>query len=198
MKAAPGQLSAKELMAMRVEQGIIKPLRYAILGHNIAYSVSPQMQGSAFVAAGLPHKYGRADVEDVKDFVQGELFTSNDFGGASVTIPHKQVIMPYVDELSEAAKEIGAVNTLVAKYDNSHPDIQHRKIYGDNTDWLGIFRPLKRKLDAASSCFRQAENTAKGAVLIIGGGGTARAAAFAAKHLGLDRIYFNHFERHTR
>jgi len=127
MKAAPGQLSAKELMAMRVDQGIIKPLRYAILGHNIAYSVSPQMQGSAFVAAGLPHKYGRADVEDVKDFVQGELFTSNDFGGASVTIPHKQVIMPYVDELSEAAKEIGAVNTLVAKYDNSHPDVQHRK-----------------------------------------------------------------------
>ena len=46
MKAAPGQLSAKELMAMRVEQGIIKPLRYAILGHNIAYSVSPQCKAA--------------------------------------------------------------------------------------------------------------------------------------------------------
>ena len=67
--------------------------------------------------------------------------------------------------------EVQALPFLISKskYDNSHPDIQHHKIYGDNTDWLGIFRPLKR----------------------IGGGGTARAAAFAAKHLGLDRIYFN-------
>jgi shikimate-5-dehydrogenase/3-dehydroquinate dehydratase type I len=187
MVAAPGQLSARELMLMRLEQGLIKSQQYAILGHNIAYSVSPQMQGGAFEATGLPHQYGRADVEDVTEFVTGNLFTSEDFGGASVTIPHKQSIMPYVDVLSDAAKEIGAVNTLVAQYDEHNPGVEHRTIFGDNTDWLGIFNPMKRKLSALAGTGAGK----KGAALILGGGGTARAAAYAARQLGLERIYYN-------
>jgi pentafunctional AROM polypeptide len=182
-KAAPGQLSASEIMATRVLTKIVAPKRYAILGHNIAYSVSPQMQGAAFAAVRLPHQYVRADVEDVEEFVSSDFWKAENFGGCSVTIPHKQSIMPYVDVLSDAAKTIGSVNTIVVE-DEYENDGKKRVIYGDNTDWKGIFNPLERKIGV------QGDNSSDFA-LILGGGGTARAAAFAASKLGLKRVYYN-------
>jgi len=161
---------------------------YGILGHNIAYSVSPQMHSAAFGATRLPHKYIRIDVPTVEEFVEGDFFKGEAFGGASVTIPHKQAIMPYVDVLSEAARDIGSVNTLIAKDEvDTENDCMKRVIYGDNTDWKGIFNPLNRLLggnvDASSSEQQYA--------LILGAGGTARAAAYVAKKLGLQRLYYN-------
>lgn len=183
-KAAPGQMTASEIMAARILTKILKGRRYAILGHNIAYSVSPQMQGAAFEAVRLPHQYGRADVEKVEEFVESEFFQDSLFGGCSVTIPHKQAIIPYVDVMSDAAETIGSVNTLVAK-EEFHDDEIQRVIYGDNTDWKGIFNPLERQLGV------QSKETSAAFALILGGGGTARAAAYAATKLGLKRIYYN-------
>ncbi|KAL3945537.1 MAG: hypothetical protein SGBAC_000361 [Bacillariaceae sp.] len=182
-KAAPGQLTAKEIMATRLLMKIIETKRYAILGHNIAYSVSPQMQGSAFRATVLPHEYGRADVENVEEFVESDFFKDGKFGGCSVTIPHKQSIIPYVDVMSKAATTIGSVNTLIAEQEFVDDKFK-RIIYGDNTDWKGIFNPLERRVGV------QGEDS-NGIVLILGGGGTARAAAFAASELGLKRVYYN-------
>jgi pentafunctional AROM polypeptide len=116
-KAAPGQLSAAEIMAARLIVGQIPTQKYAILGHNIAYSVSPQMQGGAFAAVKLPHLYTRADLETVREFVDGPLWNDENFGGCSVTIPHKQDIIEHVDVLTDAAKEIGSVNTVIVKKD---------------------------------------------------------------------------------
>ena len=181
-KAAPGQMSASEIMAARVIMKTIETKRYAILGHNIAYSVSPQMQGAAFRATRLPHQYGRADVETVEEFVESDFFKDLSFGGCSVTIPHKQSIIPYVDVLSDAAKMIGSVNTLIAKEEVKGDEIK-RVIHGDNTDWKGIFNPLERKIGI--------QDGINNIALILGGGGTARAAAYAASQLGLKRIYFN-------
>jgi pentafunctional AROM polypeptide len=181
-KAAPGQMSASEIMAARVLTKIITTKRYVILGHNIAYSVSPQMQGSAFAATRLPHNYGRADVETVEEFVESDFFKDPSFGGCSVTIPHKQAIIPYVDVMSDAASTIGSVNTLIVKQEIIGDEFK-RVIYGDNTDWKGIYNPLERKLGK--------RNEDEDVVLILGGGGTARAAAYAASMLGLKRLYYN-------
>jgi pentafunctional AROM polypeptide len=181
-KAAPGQLSASEIMATRILTKIVTTKKYAILGHNIAYSVSPQMQGAAFAAARLPHQYGRADVKTVEEFIESEFFKDDAFGGCSVTIPHKQSIMPYVDVLSDAAKTIGSVNTLVVE-EEIKDDGTKRVIYGDNTDWRGIFNPLERKIGV--------QDGSEDIALILGGGGTARAAAFAATRLGLKKVYYN-------
>ena len=64
-----------------------------------------------------------------------------------------------------------------------HPlSLLGRVLIGENTDWRGIYNPLKRRLG---------DVTTKNTALILGGGGTARAAAFAATKLGLDKIYFN-------
>lgn len=182
-KAAPGQMTASELMTTRLLMGILPPKRYGILGHNIAYSVSPAMQGAAFKTTSLPHTYTLIDMEDVDEFINSDFWHDEAFGGCSVTIPHKQAIIPHLDELTDAAKAIGAVNTVIVERLNDESD---RKLIGDNTDWRGIYNPLSRKLKSVSS-----ENNKTGFALILGGGGTARAAAYAATQLGLEKVYYN-------
>lgn len=184
-KAAPGQMTANEIMATRLVTKIFQPKKYAILGHNIAYSVSPQMHGAAFAATKLPHDYVRVDVETVEEFVQSPLWSSSDFGGTSVTIPHKQAIIPYVDVLSESAEAIGSVNTVIMteEFDDGKEEFK-RVVHGDNTDWKGIYNPLNRLLGSST-------NPESDYALILGAGGTARAAAFVAAKLGLQRVYYN-------
>jgi len=181
--AAPGQLSASEIMTTRIIMGVLQTQKYGILGHNIAYSVSPAMQGAAFASTGLPHSYDLIDMESVDEFVASDLWSDPSFGGCSVTIPHKQAIIPHLDILTDAAKTIGAVNTVIVE---EGADSGDRILVGDNTDWRGIFNPLSRKLGRSASGGDKVE-----VALILGGGGTARAAAYAATQLGLDRIYFN-------
>ena len=183
-KAAPGQLTSSEIMTTRMLTNIFEPKKYAILGHNIAYSVSPQMHGAAFAATKLAHEYIRVDVATVEEFVESGLFNSGDFGGTSVTIPHKQAIIPYVDVLSDAAKAIGSVNTLIVREDFDDEEGFKRTIHGDNTDWRGIYNPLRRLLGGPM-------NKAKDYALILGAGGTARAAAYVAAKLGLSILYYN-------
>ena len=180
-KAAPGQLTSAQIMTTRILTKIYQSKNYAILGHNIAYSVSPQMHGSAFRAVLLPNEYARADVATVEEFVESDFWKSDNFGGTSVTIPHKQSIIPYIDVMSDAAKTIGSCNTVVAREEfNEETEEMERVIYGYNTDWKGIFNPLRRILPSTG-----------GYALILGAGGTARAAAYAAEKLGLERLYFN-------
>lgn len=190
--AAPGQMSASELMATRVIMGLVPSRKYGILGHNIAYSVSPAMQGAAFAATKLPHSYSLIDMEDVDEFVNSDFWQDKLFGGCSVTIPHKQAIIPHLDELTDAAKAIGAVNTVIVEKDDDNAS--DRTLIGDNTDWKGIFNPLSRKLGIASNNEDDSQNNPEekvGVALILGGGGTARAAAYAASKLRLERVYYN-------
>eukprot|EP00557_Chaetoceros_sp_GSL56_P006775 CAMPEP_0176494572 /NCGR_PEP_ID=MMETSP0200_2-20121128/10180_1 /TAXON_ID=947934 /ORGANISM="Chaetoceros sp., Strain GSL56" /LENGTH=855 /DNA_ID=CAMNT_0017892363 /DNA_START=25 /DNA_END=2592 /DNA_ORIENTATION=+ len=202
--AAPGQMTASELMATRLIMGLVPPMNYGILGHKISYSVSPAMQGAAFAATRLPHSYALIDMEDVEEFVTSDFWNDPVFGGCSVTIPHKQAIIPHLDELTDAAKAIGAVNTVIVKKfptitpqtdnnnNNNNNNKKKRTLIGDNTDWKGIFNPIQRKLAASSSSSsRQSGTQKRGIALILGGGGTARAAAYAASQLGLERVYYN-------
>lgn len=135
-KAAPGQMTANEIMATRLLTKIFNPKKYAILGHNIAYSVSPQMHGAAFSATKQAHDFVRVDVATVEEFICSPLFLSSDFGGSSVTIPHKQAVVPYMDVLSDEAREIGSVNTIVVQEEFGEGGFR-RVLYGDNTDWKG-------------------------------------------------------------
>jgi len=189
--AAPGQLTASQIMATRILMKFLQsPQHYCILGHNIDYSVSPQMHNAAFAAVQLPYQYVRADVEKVKNFINSGYFKSDRFKGCSVTIPHKQTIMQYCDELSPAAKAIGSVNTIIVKEDivseegdedEDEDDLyRDRLLLGDNTDWQGMYRPLARRFAGSP----------EGGALIVGAGGTARAAAYAVKQLGLHPIVF--------
>ena len=136
--AAPGQLSTSEIVRARRERDGAK--QYFILGRDIPYTLSPALHGAAIEVAGLPHEYLKADVSAIEDFVDSELFRGEAFGGTSVTIPYKQEIMNYLQEVKEEAVEIGAVNTVVAEEGEGGK----RRLVGYNTDWIGILKPVEQ------------------------------------------------------
>ncbi|KAJ5658726.1 uncharacterized protein N7484_002375 [Penicillium longicatenatum] len=173
-KAAPGQLSATEIRKGLSLMGELKAQKYAIFGSPVAQSRSPALHNTLFAEMGLPHEYGRIEttnVEDVKDFIHAP-----NFGGASVTIPLKLDIMPLLDEVAQEAEIIGAVNTIVP-VDNAG----QRKLVGYNTDWQGMIQSLRNEGVYGS--------TGSDSAVVIGGGGTARAAIFALHHMGYSPIY---------
>jgi len=114
------------------------------------------------------------------------------FLGASVTIPHKEAVLPFLDFVSPAAKKIGAVNTVLKV---------NGKLYGENTDWLGIcgtvrlsfilfpfsFLPLLNK-NKNEKVEKKIERKPKMG-LVVGAGGTSRAACFALRELGLKEFF---------
>ncbi|MCJ1479753.1 3-dehydroquinate dehydratase (3-dehydroquinase) [Lambiella insularis] len=177
-KAASGQLSAAEIRVALSLHGAIKPQRFFLFGKPISASRSPAIHNALFEAAGLPYKYDLYESDSIGEL--GKLLHSEDFGGASVTIPLKLEIMQLLDEVSNDAKLIGAVNTIIV--DTSRKSISGSRnfLIGQNTDWRGMRLILKRA---------GAQNTQGLAGLIIGGGGTARAAIYALNKLGCAPLY---------
>ena len=178
-KAAPGQLSAVEIRTALTLHGAIKPMQYYLFGSPIAQSKSPAMHNMLFKATGLPHTYSLFETSRAADLEK--TLQSDSFGGASVTIPLKLDIMPYLDSISEDAKLIGAVNTIIA-----NPSVLSTKnkwghhLTGRNTDWQGMTRVL---LNAGAQPSDQQSG------LVIGGGGTARAAIYALHAMGYTPVY---------
>ncbi|KAJ2712277.1 3-dehydroquinate dehydratase (3-dehydroquinase) [Coemansia spiralis] len=170
--AAPGQISARQISQARALCGLLPAKRFMLFGSPIEKSPSPAMHNAAFATLGLPHTYELHETADAA--VARAAMDAPDFGGASVTIPLKQTIIPLLDELTPAARHIGAVNTVIR---------DGARLVGDNTDYLGI-----------AGCLRQAqfdEDTAPfdvATVLVIGAGGTSRAALFALHTLGVQRV----------
>ncbi|KAL3468029.1 EPSP synthase-domain-containing protein [Aspergillus heterothallicus] len=175
-KAAPGQLSATEIRRGLSLMGEIKAKKFALFGSPISASRSPALHNTLFSQIGLPHEYTRLETtnsEDVKDFIR-----SPEFGGASVTIPLKLDIMPLLDEVAAEAEIIGAVNTIIPVSDgNDKP----ARLVGRNTDWQGMILSLRN----AGVYGPEGQQSA----LVVGGGGTARAAIYALHSMGYSPIY---------
>ncbi|QVM08262.1 3-dehydroquinate dehydratase (3-dehydroquinase) [Coccidioides posadasii str. Silveira] len=181
-KAAPGQLSAQDIRKGLSLMGEIEPRKFAIFGKPVSASRSPAMHNALFAQVGLPHAYSRLEtdnVEDVREFIHAP-----DFGGASVTIPLKLDIMPLLDEISPEAQVIGAVNTIVPIPRGPGDMTGYPRLIGYNTDWQGMVRCLRHG-KAISPSF--ADTAVPG--LVIGGGGTARAAIHALYSMSYSPIY---------
>ncbi len=131
-----------------------------ILGHPIAHSLSPLIHNTAFKARGLNCRYVALSVHprDLKDAVGG--LRALQFMGANVTLPHKQAVLPLMNSLSETARVVGAVNTIVRR---------NGELHGDNTDVVGFLEPLNSMGDSLHGAD----------VVIFGAGGAARAAAWS-------------------
>ena len=119
------------------------------------------MHNAAIEHLGISATYKAYPVERVEDGVE---LLIKELDGASVTIPHKESIVPFLSEIDEDAKRIGAVNTVVKR---------KGRLIGYNTDWIGFLRALKEKTRVSGK-----------KVLILGSGGAARAAAYAVKKEG--------------
>jgi shikimate dehydrogenase len=158
-----------------------------LLGYPLGYSVSPAMHNAAFAALGLDGRYDALPTppERLAETVAG-LRTAG-YRGVNVTIPHKQAVMPLLDELSHAARATGAVNTvIVQRFSESlagragTDDLENRPtiLRGDNTDWLGFLHPLD-----AAGC-----DLAGKTALLLGAGGSARAVVYALLQRGLAHL----------
>ena len=142
--------------------------RLGVLGWPIAHSRSPAMHNAAFAALGMEHwRYQRLPVPPqlLADTVRG--LGMSGFVGANVTIPHKQAALALADGASAAARAIGAVNTLALSPDGG--------IGAENTDAPGLISAL----DAPVAGIR---------ALVLGAGGSARAAVWALLDAGAQEV----------
>ena len=147
------------------------PPRCFVIGHPVAHSRSPLIHGSWLAEHGLEGSYERVDVApaDLPAFV--DSLRAGAFSGGNVTVPHKEAMLPLIDEVSQAARAIGAVNTIWR---------EAGRICGDNTDVSGFLAHL----DASAPGWDKRVVTA----LVLGAGGAARGIAFGLKARGVRRI----------
>jgi len=140
-----------------------------LIGDPVEHSLSPVMHNVAFQALGIDARYElwpttAADLGDRIASLRNDAVL-----GANVTVPHKGAVMPLVDEVSETARRIGAVNTLIPR---------DGQLVGDNTDAYGFGRALRETVAGAMPS----------STLVVGAGGAARAVLVALQDAGIDEI----------
>ena len=108
-------------------------MKFGVIGHPISHSLSPIMHAANFEALGREDEYGALDIPPEQFKHIKEIINEKALDGFNITIPHKESILPYLDEVSSNAKHIGAVNTVL---------IQDNKWIGYNTDGIGFVKGL--------------------------------------------------------
>lgn len=147
-----------------------QPLKLGVIGDPIAHSKSPIMHAAALRERGIAGNYSALHVKP--DQLEDTIRTMREEGyrGLNVTIPHKEHVMQYLDELSEDARRIGAVNTIVN---------EAGRLIGRNTDGIGYVRSLKEEAAAELTGRR---------IVVLGAGGAARGIIYALAAEKPDRI----------
>ncbi|MDO9407181.1 shikimate dehydrogenase [Patulibacter sp.] len=142
--------------------------RLGVFGWPVAHSRSPAMQGAALRSLGLGHwSYGALPVPPDRAAAAFGALAPAGFAGANVTIPHKHAALAAAHTATDAAREIGAANTLTVLGDGT--------LEADNTDAPGLIDAL-----GTSPAGRTA--------LVLGAGGSARACAWALREAGCSRV----------
>jgi shikimate dehydrogenase len=136
-------------------------MEYGLIGEHLGHSFSAIIHGKI---ANYPYELKELSQTELPAFMQ-----KKDFKAINVTIPYKQAVIDYLDEIDENAKKIGAVNTVVNR---------SGKLIGYNTDFFGM-KALADKIGVSLEGKK---------VLILGSGGTARTANAVAASLGADQI----------
>ena len=174
---APGQPTARDLRELyRIERIDQNTQIFGLIGRPVSHSLSPLMHNAAFAALGVNAVYIPFEVSDVKAFVKRMIHPRTreldwNIRGLSVTAPHKSDVMDQLDWIEPAAKEIGAVNTIV---------VEGEALWGFNTDAIGFLQPLVQTLGD----MRDAR------CAVIGAGGAASAALWGFKQAGAKATLF--------
>ena len=145
--------------------------RLGIIGHPIGHSISPVFQQAALDSIGFDGAYEPWDVApgDVGEFVAG--LRSPGTLGINVTVPHKEAVIPFLDEVDEWASSAGAVNTVVNR---------EGRLTGHNTDGVGFLRALREGAGFEPQGQR---------ALVLGAGGSARGVVYALARAGIAQLF---------
>ncbi|KAL5331813.1 hypothetical protein ACEPPN_001351 [Leptodophora sp. 'Broadleaf-Isolate-01'] len=156
-----------------------------LFGYPIAHSLSPLLHSTVYSSLDLNYSYMLYESPTLEPCLA--LTHDPKFYGAAVTMPHKVNIIPYLDVLTPEGQAIGAINTIFLR---SAPD-GRRLLCGTNTDCIGI-----REAILQNTSTNQAKRMRGGPGMVIGGGGTCRAAVYALKKfLGCGQIYLVNRDR---
>ena len=140
-----------------------------IIGYPLSHTLSPSMHNFIYQKLGIAIEYKKWEIEEHNLKSHLETINNEDFIGANITVPFKEKIVSFLDEIRDEAKFTGAVNTIV-KNDN--------QLIGYNTDVYGIEKALDIKL----------KNYVIKKVVIFGAGGAAKAALFVLLQRGLNNL----------
>jgi shikimate dehydrogenase len=168
---APGQITARELRAVyRIENVNRQTEIFGIVGLPVSHSLSPRIHNAAFAATKTNAVYIPFEVRDLPAFIRRMVHPQTreiewKMRGLSVTAPHKLAVMDHLDWIEPAAREMGAVNTVL---------VDESGLSGYNTDVIGFIRPLLEK-------FRDLRGLR---CAVIGAGGAASAAVWALGNEG--------------
>ncbi|MBO5760488.1 MAG: shikimate dehydrogenase [Lentisphaeria bacterium] len=143
---------------------------YAVIGYPVGHSLSPAMQNAAFEACGIDGEYTAIEVapENVGSFAQK---AKSSLAGFNITVPHKNAIIPFLDEAEKLASLQGSINTVINR---------NGRLYGTSTDGYGLEAALKE-----SFSFEIKKNS----VTFIGCGGVVKALAFHFASCGVKNIF---------
>ncbi len=147
---------------------------YGIVGHPVEHSLSPAMHNAAFDAEGIDAEYKLFDIDPEDPEALANFCYETDVNGVagfSVTMPYKEQIMEYMDNIDVLVKEVSSVNTVKNEESN---------LNGYNTDTTGAIKALQEKIKIKGK-----------KTLILGAGGAARAIIYALKGFGAEVCIFN-------
>ncbi|HEX7733514.1 MAG TPA: shikimate dehydrogenase [Ktedonobacteraceae bacterium] len=134
-----------------------------LIGYPVAHSLSPRMQEAGFAALGIEARYHLWETQASELEARVQSLRAPEMLGANVTIPHKEAVLPWLDEIDPQARRIGAVNTIVNR---------RGRLCGYNTDAPGVLRAL---LERGGPGFTLHGKQA----IVLGSGGAARGAIAA-------------------
>ena len=170
-ETGPGQIAARTLSeTYRIEQVDAATKVYGVAGNPVGKSLSPIMMNTAFRRETVNAVYLALQTAKVADLVS--LIGEIPIQGVSITMPHKQEILAHLEHTDALSKKIGACNTVLRAPDG--------KLYGFNTDVSGIIAPLEKRLSLQGA-----------KVLVLGAGGTGRAAVFGLRDKGAEVFILN-------
>ena len=160
---------------------------FGLIGYPLGHSLSPKIHTAALKVCGLEGDYSLfpivpEDKHGLKDLLNN--VRSGEIHGLNVTIPYKQNVIPFLDELTPTAKAIGAVNVIY---------LREEKLIGDNTDAPGFLSDLKKFMaeslppnGSPTGVLREGSGVRKKSALILGAGGSARSVVYALSTDGWD------------
>lgn len=152
-----------------------------LIGYPLGHSLSPKIHTAALKACGLEGSYSLFPIHpDDKDGLKDLLarIRSGEITGLNVTIPHKQNVIEFMDDLTPTAEAIGAVNTI---------HLREGKLIGDNTDAAGFLADLKKNMaESPSPKMGEGLGVREKSALVLGAGGSARAVVYALLTDGWD------------
>ena len=141
---------------------------YSVIGDPVSHSLSPRIMNSAFAAAGVDAVYVALPVKEQDAALAMDMVRRFGLAGVNVTMPLKQAIVPYLDQLSPAAQQVGAANCVIN---------DQGALTGHNTDCTGFRLSLAKHFPAAPN-----------SAFLLGAGGAARAIAAELARWGCQEL----------